>query len=129
MTIIELEHKEIVNLNSTIRWMDEGIVHIKWNPDTNINISDIDELEKSFNELTGGEKVCVIQDFGRYVNMNPDARKHAAERSPDVKGIAYIITGLGQRLVLAIYVKLRKRKNPTKVFSSMEGGVAWLRSL
>ena len=126
MTILDLEHKEVVNLNSTVKWMENGIVCIQWKHNADITISDIDELEKAFKKLTGGEKVRVIQNMGKYVNMNPDARKYASTRAPELIGVAYVISGLGQRLAVSFYIRIRTRKHPTKVFSSLEDAAEWL---
>lgn len=122
-------HTEIKKTNSTLRWIEAGIVHIDWKSGTDIEIPDIDEVEDAFKTLTEGELVSVVSDLREYVNISPDARNYAAERSPKLKGLAYVISGLGQRIMLRFYIKLRKRKNPTKVFESMEDAVVWLRTL
>ena len=94
-----------------------------------IAISDIDDLEDSFAELTGGEMVKVVSEIGRYVNITPEARSYAANKSPKLLGLAYVINGLGQRLVLKFYIRLRKNQNPTRVFVSKKEAVDWLRTL
>jgi len=120
---------EIKNTNSTLRWVEDGIVHIEWKPKTDIEITDIDELEISFNVLTQGQFVCVVSDLRDFVNISIEARNYAAEKSPKLKGIAYVISGLSQRIMLRFYIKLRKRKNPAKVFQSFDEAVEWLRTL
>lgn len=124
-----IQYKELKNTNSTLRWLESGIVHIQWKAETDIEISDIIELEKSFREFTEGNKVCVIQEMGKYSDLNPDARKYVAAHAPDLIGVAYIISGLSQRLVLGFYLKIRIRKSPSKVFSTVEEAAVWLRTL
>jgi hypothetical protein len=126
--------KKIIKANTTLSWIEPGIAHIEWRQDIDIEIADIDDLEDSFAELTQGESdsyrmVKVVSEIGSYVNITPEARSYAAKRSPKLLGLAYVINGLGQRLVLKFYIRLRKNQNPTRVFVSRKEAVDWLRRL
>ena len=129
MTDHESNFREIDNTHSTISWLEEGIVLIKWKEDTDIEISDIDELEASFNILTNGKRVKVITELSRYVNITTEAKEYGAHRSPEHIGLAYVIQDLSQRMVLRFYFRIRGKKNPTKVFNTKELALTWLRSL
>lgn len=128
--MIEIESNllEIDNTNSTVSWLEEGIIFIQWKDETDIEISDIDELEVSFYKLTGGKKVKVISELGRYVNITTEAKHYAAERAPELICLAYAIQDLSQRMVLRFYLRIRRNKNPTKVFNSKETALTWLKS-
>ena len=121
--------KRIEKTNTTLSWIEPGIAHLEWRRDIDIEISDIDELEDSFKELTQGEMVKVVSEISRYVNITPEARSYAAKRSPKLIGLAYVINGLGQRLMLKFYIRLRKNQNPTKVFVTKKEALEWLREL
>ncbi len=112
--------------NAIVRLLPGQIFHIKWKGGIDIEISDIDELSLAFEKMTQGQKVRVINELDHFTSISNDARKYAAEKSPDAMAIAYIIRGLGQRLVLKFYLNIRKRKNPTKVFMNKEEALEWL---
>ncbi|GAB5418844.1 MAG: hypothetical protein Crog4KO_01750 [Crocinitomicaceae bacterium] len=115
--------------NATVRLLPGQIFHIKWKGGIDIEIPDIDELSAAFEQMTLGQKVKVINELDHFTSISNDARKYAAEKSPETIAIAYIIQGLGQRLVLKFYLNIRKRKNPTRVFMKYDEALEWLESL
>jgi len=119
-----LEIQELTHC--VVRILSDDIFHIKWNGDKDIEIQDIDELAAAFESMTQGRRMKVIQEFDHFTNITNDARKHAAETAPDVTAIAYVIKGLGQRMVLRFYLNLRRRKAKAKVFMKMEEALNWI---
>lgn len=115
--------------NATVRLLPNDIFHIKWTGQRDIVISDIDELSVAFEKMTGGRKVKVLQELDHFTSLNNDARSYAAERAPDVTALAYVIKGLGQRLIIKFYLNIRKRKNPAKAFMNYEEAMNWLESI
>lgn len=128
MIALESIENTIVNKNSTVKLVEKGIVHIKWKSDIELEEKDVDDVSAAFNELSKGEIVCVISHFGEYVNITPTARDYAANQSPKCIALAYVLNGLAQRLVIKFYIRIRKRKNPTKVFNSYEDALKWVKS-
>lgn len=102
------------------------VFHIKWHGAKDIEIEDIDELAKAYEEMSHGRKMKIIQEFDHFTNITNEARKHAAETAPDVTAVAYVIKGLGQRMVLRFYLNLRRRKVKWKVFMSIKEAVTWI---
>lgn len=121
--------RKIINTNCTVSWIAEGIVFIQWKSGIDIEISDIDELSKAFHELSEGKLVKVLQDFGQYTSISSEARSYAAKKSPDLVARAYIIKGLGQRMVLKFYIRLRNQNCPTKVFMSFDEALEWVKNI
>jgi hypothetical protein len=129
MTTPETTPTVIKNANSTIGWVNDDVIHLKWRQDVELEIPDIDEVEAAFQELTKGKKVKVLSEFGNYVNISAEARDYAAARSPECIALAYVITSLAQRIVIRFYIRLRRRQNPTKVFTSREEALNWLKTM
>jgi len=122
-------YKEIINKNSAVRIVEGNIFHIKWTQNVELEIPDVDEVNAAFLELTNGETVKVLSQFGNYVNITSEARDYAANKSPRCIALAYVVTGLAQRMVIRFYIRLRKRQNPTKVFNSYDDALAWLKTM
>ena len=112
--------------NSTVSWITDEIVHIKWKEGVELEIEDIDDVDDSFQKITQGEKVKVLSEMGKFTNISPEARKYAAEQSPDLICLGYVIHSLAQRLILRFYIKIKRRQYPTKVFTSYKEALEWL---
>lgn len=106
--------------------LEGDIVHINWEGGMDIEIGDIDELSEAYDKMTQGRRMKVIQEFDHFTSISNEARKHAAEKAPDVRAVAYIIKGLGQRMILRFYLNIRRRKVKAKVFMNMEEALQWL---
>ena len=118
----------INNKNSQMRIFDNGILHITYREEVLLEISDIKEMQVQF-DLLKPKPTKVLQELGRYVNMSSDCRKFAAEHSPVLDGIAYVIHSLSQRLLIRFYVRMWKRDKPTKVFDKVEDAIIWLNNI
>lgn len=121
-----LSEKKVLT-NCEVQVLEGDIFHINWNGGKDIEIQDIDELAKAFGEMTQGRKMKVLQEFDHFTSISNEARKYAAETAPDVAAIAYVIKGLGQRMVLRFYLNIRRRKVKAKVFMSKETALRWIK--
>ncbi len=126
--VLPTKNKSIRNKNSIIQVLDNGILHVLYPEGTQIEVADIKELQTQFNKLDP-KPTKVIQELRPYVNMTNEARKYGAEHSPALKGVAYVIHGLSQRLLVRFYIKMLKRDKPTKVFDAFNEALAWLEKL
>lgn len=129
MTAPEITHETIKNENSTVSWIDNDIIHLLWRKGVDLEIPDVDEVETAFEQLAQGRKVKVLSEFGNFVNITPEAREYAANRSPECIALAYVISSLAQRIIIRFYIRIRKRQNPTKVFMNRDEALKWLRSM
>jgi len=118
----------IKNTNSEIRVLDNGVMHVLYKKNAVLEVEDIKELQLQYNLLEPKPRK-VLQELGKFTNMSTSARKFAAEHSPDLDGVAYVIHGLAQRLLVKFYVKIWKRDKPTKVFNTFKDAYNWLDGL
>jgi len=126
--VVKPTTKSITHENSTISWIEDDIIYVKWKEGIDIEIPDVDELSVSFQKLTEGRKVKVIQDFAHFTSITSEARAHAAKTAPASIAVAYVIKSLGQRMILRFYVRMKKRPTPTKVFMKLEDAIDWLKT-
>jgi hypothetical protein len=84
-----------------------------------------------FVERNGGGKFYNIFEFGSFSDLEPEIR----EWSADPKGNKYtladaiVVTNLAQKMMADFYVRFNKPPKPTKVFSSFEKAVQWIKTL
>ena len=122
------ETKEIRNSKSTIRWIGDSIINIEWDRDIEIGDEDVDELVIAFNRLTKGRRVQVLSEYGKFLNIESKTKEYAAKKSPDCTALAYVVESLAHRMVIRFYIRLRRSKNPAKVFNSRDEALIWLRT-
>ena len=119
----------IENKNSVMRVLDNGILHNRYFEGSLLEVEDIKGVQNGYNSLPDPKPLKVIQEMEIGVSMTPEARKYAAEHSPDLTGVAYVIQGLAQRLLIRFYVGMWKRTKPVKVFDSVAEALNWLENL
>ena len=112
-----------------MRVLDNGILHINYPKGVEIDETDIRDIQKGYDSLPYPKPLKILQELELHVNMTADARKYAAEHSPDLTGVAYVIKSLGQRLLIRFYVRMWKRDKPIQVFESYKEALEWLECL
>ena len=116
----------IENKKSVLRILEHNILHILYADNIVLEIKDINELYTSYNALPDPRPLKVLSEMGDFISITTEARNYGAEISPDLTKLAYVVKGLSQRLLLKFYIKMMKRKKPTKVFNNFDAAYAWL---
>jgi len=119
----------IFNKNSKMRVLENGILHTVFLKESILEVEDVKEMKRGYESLPDPKPNKAIQEFEAGVSMSPKCRIYAAEHSPDLLGVAYIINGLPQRLLIHFYVKMWKRKKPVKVFQAFDEALVWLNTI
>ena len=121
-----LNDRVIETTNATVTVLESNILHFYYRND--LEVQDIIEVEEVYNSLVPQPKK-VIQEMGPFVSMSSEARSYAAERSPDLTAVAYVIRSLAQRLLIKFYIRMWRRKKPAKVFENFDEALAWIRTM
>jgi len=106
--------------------LDNGVLHINYSAGVEIDAADIKELQQVYTSLPDPKPMKVLQELEQHVSMTMAARSYAAEHSPNLLAVAYVIKSLAQRLLIRFYVKMWKRDKPYKVFENYEDAMNWL---
>jgi len=109
--------------------LEDNILLIYYKDNATIEVEDILSIEKAYNDLPYVKPMKVVTEYGKFVTITSEARTKAAEKSPDLIAVAYVINSLSQRLLLKFYVNMVKRKKPSKVFQSLDEALEWLKSI
>ena len=117
----------IENKKSVLRILEHNILHILYADNIVLEIKDINELYTSYNALPDPRPLKVLSEMGDFSSITTEARNYGAEISPDLTKLAYVVKGLSQRLLLKFYIKMMKRKKPTKVFNNFDAAYAWVK--
>lgn len=66
---------------------------------------------------------------GKYFSIDADARKTLELKMLPADMEAHVFSGLAQRIMFNMFVKLRKNTHPLKAFSSVDEAKNWLNSI
>ena len=106
--------------------LTDDILHLLYLPNSVLEIDDIKEALLAYDSLPNPKPLRVITEMGKYATITSEARSFASENSPHLNKVAYVITGLPQRLLLRFFLKMMKNKKVTKVFLSFEDAYKWV---
>ncbi len=118
-----IKHKEgIVGLRK------DGIIHVYYHEETEINVPLQIKMLDSFNEITGGKKSLFLFEAGPYVTVTNEARDHAIamEDITPTLATAVLVRNLPHKLMADFYYKFNKPKQPYKVVREFDDGITWL---
>lgn len=119
----------------TAKLLDDGIIHLRYTPDYEIDFVDVQELEKVFVELAEGKPMyCLLNTSGQYNNFTQEAQKYLSKEAPIVKSgqmkaNAVVIDNLPYRLLAKFFLKFFQPDFDMKIFSKEEEARNWLLKL
>lgn len=126
----ELLEKVIEIDEAIIGLRKDGIGHVYFKPGMELTIAIQYKLLDCYNEITGGIKTPFIFEAGEYVNVTSEARDNAThlEAIAPLSATVVVVNNLAYKLIADFYYKFNRPKQPYKVVSSFNDGIAWLKT-
>jgi hypothetical protein len=123
--------RQIVHNQVIVSLRNDGIVHVSFQPKTEITVEFQSLLVNLYDQITLGKKAYFIFEGGEFISVTKEARENAIKLEKDSLNIAsaVIFNNLAQRIIADFYYAVNRPKLPYKVFPSFEKGIAWLNSL
>lgn len=119
---------------ASIELLENGIILIMYEPDYEVELKDVKEVEKAFIQLSDSSKIyCLMDTSGRYINFTSEAQKFLSSEASivqegKIKASAIIINNLPNRLFAKLFSNFFKPKFPMKIFSNQKDALNWLKS-
>ena len=107
---------------------EEGIVHIKVNGNTEIDVPDVIELVNELGKLFQNKKFPLLIVTEDYTLPTRDARHYIAlaESDPYAAAEAYVVRSYAQKLVGNFFLNFNKPARPTRIFMDEIEARKWL---
>ncbi len=121
-----------VEVRTTIIWLeDDGIVRVKVKPNIEISLQDAQAAIRAVSNVCGGKRCPALVDMRGLVGMDRGARLYfAGEETAKVESAAaLIIESLLSKAIGNFFMGLNKPIIPTRLFTSEEEALAWLKGL
>ncbi len=106
----------------------DGIIHVVFKENTEINASVQAVLMDSYLKLTGGNRSLFIFEGSEFISLNKDVEQNALDmfEMPLAKASAVVVNNLAQKLIADHFYNSYVPKHPSKVFQTFDEGVVWL---
>ncbi len=123
-----MEYRENEKIKFTLR--DDNILQTECFPNTIMNLEDGKESTRISAEMVNYEPLPLLCDLTNVVRMSQDCRKHFAgpEHAETFSKAALIVTNPISKIIGNFFLGLNKPIKPTKLFTSKEEGLKWLKS-
>lgn len=122
--------KQINFDNKAIALRSDGIVLVTIKTNEDVEIKDVVEVVSALEEIGKGKKFPLLIVSPKYTLPSPEARAYiaTAESDPFACAEAYVIQSFSQKLVGNIYISFNKPARPTRIFTSEEKAIEWLKT-
>ena len=120
-----------VEVRSQTLWLDsDGIVRAKLKPHLHIGLGDAQEAVRAIRELCQGRRSPVLVDMTDLQAMDREARVYfaGAETAQVESAVAILVRSPLSRAIGNFFMGLNKPLFPTRLFTSEEEALAWLKS-
>ncbi len=115
---------------SSVNFRSDGLawIHIKTSND--VEIKHVVEVVSALEKFGKGKKFPLLITTQKFTLPSPEARAYIAtpESDPFASAEAYVIQSFSQKLVGNIYISFNKPARPTRIFTSEEKAIEWLKT-
>ena len=108
----------------------DEILRVKILEGADITLENIKNNFEIYKKLLGGKKALLLIDSRVKFNYSKEARIYTASNQMELNrvAVAHIISSFANRWVISIYIWFNKPHVPTRMFSSEEKALKWLKS-
>ena len=108
---------------------DDNILHTECFPNTIMTLNDGKESTRISGEIINYEAIPLLCDLSNVVKISQDCRKHFAgpEHAETFNKCALIVTNPLSKMIGNFFLGLNKPLKPTRLFTSHEQGLEWLK--
>ena len=113
---------------ATMALRSDGIVNTNMLIKEAVNLDQAKELTTHYIDITQGIKTPHLFTANKFVIIEKDVMEYMKDIANEYgKADAFVISALPQKIMGNFYLKVFKPKVPTKLFSSEEKAVKWLK--
>ncbi|MGV3631011.1 MAG: hypothetical protein ACO1O6_07385 [Bacteroidota bacterium] len=114
----------------TLKWRSDGILHSHTTSNLDFTIESLRKFNVVMGEMVGHKKVPLLITFDEFAIPPVDTREFWAKKDscPYAIADAYVAATFGHKFIGRFYLKFNKPGRPTKICSTFEEAVQWLRT-
>lgn len=116
----------IENENSKVTLTDDKLFIAEYKDGIKLEKKDLEIVVNNYDNNTNEEMWKVLHIFPKGTSVTSEARDYAEEREKPALAEAFVIEGMGNRILFRFYQKFRAVKYPIKEFKDRETAMKWL---
>lgn len=122
------ENAKIFETDIVILWLDEnGILCVITKKNVSITKSSLVNLFEIIGKLSGGNKICMVDDMSFATWVGKEERDYIAEQALIFfKAVALIANSPLSKMIANIFLYIKKLPYPTKLFTDENEAKKWL---
>lgn len=124
-----MEYRETAKIRFTLR--DDNILQTECFPNTVMTLEDGMESTRISAEMVNNKPLPLLCDLTNVVKMTQECRRHFSgkEHAETFSKCALIVTNPVSKIIGNFFIGLNKPLKPTKLFTSKEEGLKWLKQV
>lgn len=114
----------------TIKLRSDGILHSHTSSSLEFNVESLKKFNIVAAEMLNHKKAPLLITLDEFAIPPAETREFWAKKDscPFALADAYVAVNLGHKLIGGTYLKFNKPERPTKIFSTQEEAIEWLRT-
>lgn len=122
--------KSVTTFGSIVSLRSDGIIQIDMKANNTLQLVDARQMVTAFAEVGGGKKYPLLFIAGDFALASPDARKYASgvEANQYTLASVFVVKNSIQKIMGNAYITFNKPITPTKIMTSQEAAIAWLKT-
>ena len=116
----------IENKNSKVTLTEGKLFIAEYADKVCLEKEDLEIVVNNYDDNTNDELWRVLHVFPKGTTVTSRARDYAESRKKPAKAEAFVIEGVGNRILFRFYQKFRSVKYPIKEFKDRESALKWL---
>ncbi len=131
---MQIQGVEIIKVytfeESSVSFRSDGLVWVCIKTSNDVEIKHVVEIVGALEDYGKGKKYPLLITTPKFTLPNAKARAYiaTAESDPFASAEAYVIQSFSQKLVGNSFLQFNKPARPTRIFSSEEKAIEWLKS-
>lgn len=124
------EEKTIETDEAIVHLRADGILHITFKEETEIDVALQDKMILIYRELCGDKKRPFLYSGIGDVSITKEGREYSSQLEDVFPAIAaaVIADNIAYKLIANFYLKINKPKTPYKVFNDISSAEEWLKT-
>ena len=111
----------------TITLGEESIIVVRSHSGKDQNENDARENLEAIRQILGGKKACVLVDMRQTAILDKQARQVYATESDFALAQAMLVESAFTRISANLFIRVGHPVHPTRMFTSEEEAIAWLK--
>lgn len=130
MTVLDnpiLQNK--IKIRSGALYIDKDDIFItKFDDNIKLEKADLIEILELYKIMSKSQPMLSLAVAGQFTSVTTEARIYVEKNASVSIAEAFVVNSIAQRFLIMVYMKIQRKKHPTKIFTDIKAAKKWLLS-